>query len=341
MNESDVGESSTSQNIFEPKYCFKPNTAYAIIASILFLVITGVFNNCLIVAIVWRTKSMQTPTNLLLSNNAITETTLLLASGCELVLRISTLSDISLALPLSVNSSDVRSSLLLLMIVSYLVAGTNITLLAVQRYNALWNPMKVHRRLGQRNTKIFILAVWCLAVLLILPAIVKRNFDGRPAFDPSSYIYFSTLAAICSLTTGCSILYCYGTIVYGVYVSKTILSRTCGAALSEDLKAKRNIVKMLISIAVSFFATKFTLVVYIAVIIALQERDICFFSLFIRTLAIASAFLNPVINLILNINYRQGALRLLRSCRCRKNRVDSRQEITVIPKQPNCEKRNC
>ena len=339
MNESDVGESSTSQNVFEPNYCFKPNTAYAIIASNLFLVITGVFNNCLIVAIVWRTKSIQTPTNLLLSNNAITETTFLLAAGCELVLRISTLSDISLALPLSV-SPDVRSPLLVLMIVSYLVAGTNITLLAVQRYNALCNPMKVHRRLGQRNTKIFILAMWCITVL-ILPVIVKRDFDGRSAFDPRTYIYFSTMAAICSLTTGSSILYCYGTIVYGIYASKTILSRTCGTALSEDLKEKRNVVKMLTSIAVSFFATKFTLVVYIAVVVALQERDICFFSLFIRTLAIASAFLNPAINLILNTNYRKGALRLLRSCRCRKNRVESQQEIIVIPNSRNCEKRNC
>ena len=327
----------TTQNVSLLKYCFKPHTAYTIIALNLLFVIIGVFNNCLIVMIVWKTKSMQNPTNLLLSNNAVTETIFLLVAGCELALRMLTWSDISLASFLYFNIESAPGCLVLVMSVSYLVAATNLALLALQRYNALCNPMKVHRKLGKRNTKIFMLMMWLVIATLIVPAFV--NHMREEGFLARKYcIYFSILSAIFSVAAGWSIVYCYGTIIYGIYISKTILSQTCGVPLSEDLKAKRNILKLLIAIALTFFSTKFPLVVYFTVTVAIQHQGshFCFLVVFVRTLAIVSAFLSPVVYLVFNTNYRQGALRLLRSCPCRKNSIDSQHENNVIPKRSEC-----
>lgn len=339
MGENGTAGLSTSQNLSLLKYCFKPHTAYTVIAFNILFVVFGVFNNCLTVTIVWKTKSMQNPTNLLLSNNAVTETIFLLVAGCELALRMLIRSNIPLTSPQYSNTLSTPGFLLLVMGVPYLVATTNLALLASQRYNALCNPMKVHRRLGKRNTKISMFMMWLVAAILMIPAFINHiRGEGFAFLDRKYYIYFCTLAVVFSVAAGWSIVYCYGIIIYRIYISKTILTKTCGVPLSEDQKAKRNIVKTLISIAFAFFSTKFPLVVYITVMLAIHYQDshMCFFVVFIRTLAIVSAFLSSVVYLVFNTNYRQGALRLLRSCLCRKNSVESQRENSVIPKRLEC-----
>ena len=287
--------------------CREAVVVHVAIALNIILVLLGGFNNCLVALVVTKTKLMQNPTNLLLSNNALTEVIFLVASGLNLVIHL-TYSDIELYGKATAVISTIDTT-------SYSVGVINLALLANERFNALCNPMKIQRRLGKRSTKFSIVIMWLMAIILVFPLTVSslRN-DGF--LDFPHFIYYCSLIGILATTAGFTIIYCYGRIIYGIYISKTIFNPTCSVTISEDIKAKKKIVKMLVSITLTFWMTKFPLAFFIATAFVQRKVNVhCLVDYeFFLTLAHVSAFLNPLIYLKFSANYRQQARRLLNCC---------------------------
>jgi hypothetical protein len=265
---------------------------------------------------------MQNPTNLLLSNNAIAEVIYLLASGLEMVFLIMQRMDVfTLSQRLAVLKA--RGLIGMTIMAPYLVATVNLALLAIERFNALCNPMKIQRRLGKRSTKLSVVTMWLVAIVLVLPLTVNFTRGKVGYFDMGHLIYYCALCGMIPTIAGCTIIYCYGRITYGIYISKSIFNQTCSATTSEDIRAKGNIIKMLLSITLTFLLTKFPIAAYTAMMLVIKPKTGCSV-IFVVTLAHLSAFLNPIIYFVFSSNYRKEARRLLKSCPY--NRVASQDE---------------
>ena len=301
---------TTSSVQIKEVYCNETSVTYTMIIVNTLLVLTGVFNNCLVALVVWRTKQMQNSTNLLLANNAIAEVFYLIASGSDIIML--------LLLKVNVfpeNTIKMRGPLSILIIAPYLVAAANLALLSIERCNALCNPMKMQRSLGKRSTKFSMLTIWLVAIILTLPVTVDTILGHGYNIDLNIVIYYCCMCASLTTVVGCIIITCYGRIIYGIYISKTIFNQTCSATILEDMKAKKNVVKMLLSITFTFLIAKFPVAAYEGIILLIEPVYNCqlhYLAFSIETLGHVSAFLNPVIYLVFNSNYRKGAIRLLK-----------------------------
>ena len=307
-------------------YCNGASVIYTLIIVNSLLVLTGVFNNFLVALVVWKTKQMQNSTNLLLANNAIAEVFYLIASGSDLIMLVLFQTNV-FNVSHVVNIIKMRGPLSMLVIAPYLVAATSLALLSIERYNALCNPMKIQRRLGKRSTKFCMLTMWLVTIILVLPVTVNLILRHGYIMDINIFIYYCVMCESLTTILGCIIVNCYGRIIYQIYISKTIFNQTCNATISEDMKAKKNVVKMLFSITLTFCVAKLPVAAFGAIMLFIEPRHInsqmhCL-TLFIKTLGHVSAFLNPIVYLVFNSNYRGRALRLLK-CSVH-NRVARRQ----------------
>ncbi|XP_028406091.1 QRFP-like peptide receptor [Dendronephthya gigantea] len=283
-------------------------------------VLVGLFNNCLVVLVVWRNKAMRNPTNLLLSNNAIAEIIFLLASGTDSVIHILGLQYFTFARPQSIMKA--RGWLVMIVTMSYLVVLMSLALLAVERYNALCHPMKIHRRLAKRSGKIATIIMWSIAFIFVLIITIAVGCNGW-YFNRESLVFYCTVTASVSILSGFTIIYCYGAIIYGMYVSKTIFTQTCSVTVTDDMKSKRKILRMLFSITLTFLATKLPMLIYTSIVLIsnISNDEVKCLIILFETLAHVSSFLSPVIYIAFSSNYRDGAKDLLR-CGVR-NRVAS------------------
>ena len=296
--------------------CMEAIVAHIAIAFNLVLVFLGGFVNLLVVLVVMKTKVMQNPTNLLLSNNALTEIIFLVGSGLDffiIILYITT--DTFTFNHIEYYRRGARILINTVDTASYIIGVINLALLANERFNALCNPMKTERRLGKRSTKFSILVMWLFAIITMVPLTVS-SMQNEGFLDFPHFIYYCSLIGILPTIAGFAIIYCYGRIVYGIYISKTIFNPTCSVTISEDIKAKKKIVKMLVSITLTFWMTKFPMAFFIATsLVKSKLRVHCLLDYrFFLTLAHVSAFLNPLICLKFSKNYRQEARRLLNCC---------------------------
>ena len=306
--------SRTNNTLNFGQVCGESFLGYFLIALNVLLVFVGVFNNCLVTSIVCRTRQMQNPTNILLSNNAIAGVVFLLASGSFFVIgKLSRMGDFTVSQ--SLMFLRVNGFVSVMIIVSYYVASVNLALLAFERFNALCNPMQIRRRLSKRSAKLSILTMWLAATIFLFPLIVSFTFSNGGYKDMENLIYYDCiLSATISAISGCTITYyCYGRIIYGIHIAKSIFNSACSVTASEDIRAKRNIVKMLLSITMTFILTKFPAAAYSALILVIRPSTYCH-ETFVITLAHLSAFLNPIIYFVFNSNYRQEARRMLKSC---------------------------
>jgi hypothetical protein len=208
----------------------------------------GMFNNLLIILLVWRNKAMHNPTNFLLANNAFTEFIYLVVSTVmvSIVIYIENTSE-------AFTSSEIKEiysffvAIRVFIVSPFFITAVNLALLAIERYNALIHPMKIHRRLTKRAVKIVICLIWILAMLFSAPVQVGS--------EKSWYFLLGTIVTSVAISLFI-IVSCYGKIIYGIYISKTIFNDASSATNAQDVKDKKNIVKMLITNTLLFGVTR-------------------------------------------------------------------------------------
>ncbi|XP_022783909.1 galanin receptor type 1-like [Stylophora pistillata] len=155
-----------------------------LIATIAFwLIITvGIMGNCLVIVVVKTLSSMRTTTNYLLVSMAVADfNTLLFSAVLFLILTTNTpIRSRSLAAFLCkfILTNTVS-------IVTLLVTALTLTMLAIERYHALVNPLTLSERLNMDNIVYVIAGIWLLAIALGTPVFA--------AFDWDSYMRYCSL----------------------------------------------------------------------------------------------------------------------------------------------------
>ena len=272
------------------------------VSSFFLLGVLGAVGNFLVILIVWKNRSMRNPTNFLLTS---------ITASDFIYLSVNTPFEVMDLLGTKYFAAELQTRMFLVPKVfspfSTIISTYALTLLAVERYNALLHPLKIHRRLNKRSAKIAICLIISFSFVIPVYGWLGRN-------DSASYT--RTLYLTLVVIPGAVVAFCYGRIILGVYVFKTICSQGTGGA--QAMKEKKNLVKMLSLLAMVFLVPK---LVQLSIILDLSLRmaksgkvqmNCTIYILLLLEFLIRC--LNPVIYMVYSSNYREGAKRLFRSC---------------------------
>ena len=290
------------------------NVVFAVLYGL--VVFIGLIGNCLVVIVVYRTRSMHTTTNCLLVNLAVSDVITLLwcprtySFAFYPIHPTGTLGDYicKIFTGNAIVSVAIASSVLTL------------TILATERYHALMKPMESELRLTLERVKYVIGIVWIAAILISLPDFSQNKYSeryGRCVCPFSLQIAFSLKEhVICTvILLGCLpfmiLAYCYLQIIRGLFFKNTVCSRAPSG--SSDHQTKKRLAKLLISVTVAFYLCYLPYGVFIAYI-ALQDHsklvaDEKILSVLLRLfefLVTSSSCLNPILYAFRSSNYWEG-----------------------------------
>ena len=268
------------------------------------IVVIGIIGNFLILAVVKRERYMHTTTNFLLANLALADLLTLLWCIPGILLK-----------DLITHPNGLLGDILCKFVtmqhmagISLLVAGLTLTLVSVERYNALVNPLNASLRLTKENVKYPIVAMWMFAFIFVLPLFVFEGWDEMQNRcimlwkKPSATIYWSILTLIIFLAF-VLVCFCYLNIIRGLYFTKQICAESLKCCSEEEMQAKRKIVKLSITITVIFLVCFFPFVVA-TVSDKISAEDV--FYKIAYFLVYCSCCVNPICYAVQSTNYRNA-----------------------------------
>ena len=316
-----MATSATNKTGRLSSFCDDFRVEYVITSYVVITILGGIIN-VLVTVVVWKNKEMQNPTNVLLTSNAIAELIQIIVSTTMVVLFILLTRTTTFSPSEGKSILKIISSMKFFYMFPILISMITLAILAVERYNALMFPMKVHRRLSRRGAKIVMSLVWLISIILTLPFSEGGSSDRD--YQIGVFYYLFGLSAFAVAISGFVIVFCYGRIIFAIFVSQTVCNQlnqaSTAAARAQDVSNKKKVVKMLLSVTLIFVLTKFPPLSYSFLI--LFNTDLghnC--SILLTFFGHISALLNPIVYLICSSNYRNATGKLLQSCSCTKRSV--------------------
>ena len=273
------------------------------------VILAGVIGNSLVIAVIRKNRSMHTTANFLLANLALADLITLASCPPGLVLMFvqhpgGTLGNFMCKFVTKHHPAGV----------ALLTSGFTLTLISVERYNALLKPMKRRRRLTKRGVRYAVVLMWLLAIVFVIPLFHKERFnetlglceivweDGASA----ATAYWSVLAAL-ALTSFCTMAFCYAQIIRGLYFTKTICSANNSNSGQDDDRSKRKVVRLLLAVTAVFVGCFLPFVFASALPVSTGG---VFYKLS-SFLVYCSCCLNPVVYTSQSENYRRAFKKLL------------------------------
>ena len=270
-------------------------------SSIPFLVI-GFTGNVLVVRIVHQTREMHTTTNYLLVSMAA--------------------SDIITILLWPLYFFEVWKfvcKLVVLVELCIMVSSFTITVLAVERYHALLKPFRNGLRLREDNVKKAIACIWVASILICLPETFFKEWSEtyETCIGPwTLYLNQGSKACVILNVVVCFLqlaitMYCYGSLIRGLYFTNTVCAETDGERRSE--KKKLVITFMLVTFGF-FMGYTPTLVSYVIIPSGDGTTDVSFYAQ-LTTVAdfvfVVSLCFNPFIYAFRSTNFKEGFKRVI------------------------------
>lgn len=288
------------------------------------IVIIGFIGNSLILTVVKKKRYMHTTTNFVLVNLALAD--LLTLLWCILGIALN---------GFITHSGGVLGDFLCKFItmnhmagISLLVAGLTLTLVSVERYNALVNPLNVNLRLTLGNVKYAIAIMWISGFIFVLPLFVVEYWDGTRRTcimawtKPFSAIYWSVLTLVVTVTF-LVVCFCYFNIIRWLYFTKQICAENLTGSSQDEIQAKRKIVKLFITITVIFMACFFPFV--IATVLDISTKAVSYkIALF---LVYCSCCINPICYALQSTNYRRAFKETIR----KRSTTNQTEQAMTIP----------
>ena len=273
------------------------NLEYPFFYSSIPLLVTGFIGNVLVIRVVHKTREMHTPTNYLLVSMAVSDVITILLWPLYFFVYW-----------------KFFCKLFALVQACITVSCITITVLAVERYHALLKPFRNGLLLREDNIKKAIAYIWGASVLESVPLIFFKEWSktyetcigpwtlhlnqGSKAcviFDV--VIYFIQLAIM---------IYCYGSLIRGLYFTNTVCRDTDGERISEKTKL---VITFLLVTIVFFIGHTPALVSYVIIPSGDGTTDISFYAQ-LTTVAdfifVVSLCFNPFIYAFRSTNFKEG-----------------------------------
>lgn len=274
------------------------------------VVLTGIPGNILFITVIKRTRSMHTTTNFLLGNIAV----------ADVITLVFCVPGVILQFVVDHHPTDAFGSFLCKFVtmhqvagVTLLVSGLSLTLISIERHNALLRPMKQRLRLRKKQLFMAVCLIWVFSIAFVAPLFVEQKYvdevknchmDWKPSVSKA---YWGVLAGL-TLLSWLVMLVCYVRIVKGILCGDILSSsHNQGEKLQElDNQRKKKIIKLLITVTVIFIAcfVPFASVSAVGVSSHSLAYKVSYF------LVYCSCFLNPVVYAFQSSKYRTGVKHL-------------------------------
>ena len=265
-------------------------------SSIPFLVI-GLMGNVSIIRIVYKLREMHTPTNYLLVSMAVSDAIAILLWPLQFY-----------------EFWKVVCKLAELIEVCILVSSFTMTVLAVERYHAILKPLRNGLCLREDNVKKAIACIWIASFLLCLPATFFKEWSEtyETCIGPWT-LYLNRGSKACvildvviSFIQLAIIVYCYGSLIRGLYFANTVCPDTGGERSSEKKKLAITFVLVTIGFFIGYTPT---LVSYVIIPSGDEEIDVSFYSQLtavVDFVFVVSLCFNPFIYAFRSTNFKEG-----------------------------------
>ena len=261
--------------------------------------IIGFLGNVLVVRIVYKTPEMHSVTNYLLANLAVSDGLAIFSIGPSMLTHD------------FLKKFDCRLTAL-----GFTVPVSSFTLmvLAVERYHALLKPFRTGLRLKQENVKRAIAIIWISSVLIYMPnAIMESKWNEVVHFCIlSSKVYIFALHAMVVYIPLVVFLYCYGSLIKGLYFDSTICASSGDRQEDRACEKKKLVITFMLATAGFLVGYGPSVTFYTLVVIgATQEIYSSVLSPVIIFTFFCSLCLNPVLYAFRSTNFRQGFKRII------------------------------
>ena len=194
--------------------------------------------------------------------------------------------------------------------VSLLVSGLTLTLISVERHNALLRAVDLRLKLAKHRVLIAIPTIWVFSIAFVSPLFIEQEFvnavqscylDWTKASSTAYWVCLATLVVV-SLIVLC---FCYIRIVKALYIND-ILPPNNNDRSAQDTKDKRKLIKLLLMVTGLFVVCFLPYVVVSAVGVSTRSAlyRVSYF------LVYCSCCVNPVVYVFQSANYRAGVKEL-------------------------------
>ena len=192
------------------------------LAEIPFFII-GLIGNVLVIRNVHKTRDMHTTINYLLANLAVGDViAIFLMWPLFLILSISGLETFSCQI-LSITHLPILAS------------SFTLTVLAVERYHALLKPFRTGLRLKEDNIKQAIAVIWISSFAICFPGFFLYEGSERYPCIPNK-VHFIIIFIVVAYIPMMVFLYCYGSLINGLYLSHTICAENTNEEGNSEKK---------------------------------------------------------------------------------------------------------
>ena len=278
------------------------------VAAIPFFII-GFIGNVLVIRIVHKTRQMHTTTNYLLANLAVSDVITIL-----LVMPYFYISDLVGDQSGELGMDACKFSAITSIVA--MVSSFTLTVLAVERYHALLKPLRTGLRLKKDNINRAIALIWIASVLFSLPLFYfyeqNKTFSKCfPRTNTASKLYMIIYYLFITYLPLAVFVYCYGSLIKGLYFTNTI----CSADTEEDRSSeKKKLVVTFILATAGFVIGYGTTTVFNTIVILgggeqmASYTDISSVLLFVF---LCSLCLNPMLYAFRSTNFQEGFKRII------------------------------
>ena len=286
------------------------------------IIIVGIVGNSLVITVVRMFRSMRTTTNYLLVNVACADITTLVFTAVLFIIMQRRGPVYSRALASFLCKLIYTNTI---SIIALLVTGLTLTVLALERYNALVKPMLISRRLTINRIANVIIGIWFVAITMMIPLFATLDYD--PSTRSCSHgdaefgmmIYIDCLIVILTLVPFLVITFCYTQIIYGMYFKKAACrSKIERGHVQEETKVKRRLVTLLILLTVVFFIA---FIPYGVLLILKVSKVNHIYVLHLQSgsqyLTLLNCAVNPLIYAFQSSSYRRAFMLIIKKMLCR------------------------
>ena len=185
-------------------------------SSIPFLVI-GFIGNMLLIRIVHKTREMHTPTNFLLASMAASDIITILLWSLYFF-----------------EFAKFVCKFVVLIEISIKVSSITLTLLAIERYNAILTPFRAGLWLTQDKIKYTICFIWFSSLVICFPEFFLKEWSETEETCIGPWTFYMSQASkiyvMANVTILCieivTIFYCYGCLIRELYFSNRVFPQT-------------------------------------------------------------------------------------------------------------------
>lgn len=324
LSNNDSFSNCSGQNCQQTQSSQTDKTAELVILWV--IIVVGVFGNSLVIAVVKMIRGMRSTTNYLLVNVAAADITTLFFTAIHFIA----------ARHRSLSPSALNSFLCkfiytnTITLVTLLVTALTLTLLAVERHQALVKPMTSSRRLTTDKIGYVIAAIWVVSLALVSPLFVTYNFDPKTFCslgkeDGKIVVYVYCLMVILTVIPFIVIAFCYSQIIYGMYFKKTICNNKSERGdTREETREKRRLVRVLILLTLVFFVAFIPYGILIILKYSkINNRSVGRLQYGSQYLTLLNCSVNPFIYAFQSSSYRRSFVFIFKKMLCRDTTVDA------------------